>query len=103
MKDGRLDSEGCCEVLKRFDKLTPPGSKTRTAAVQISISYAEHGTIIGEECFLGSEKYEYTVTVKSSEVRLLELPKICLRELVQNEMLEDLRHWYQKSRYVQLT
>ena len=91
-------SIGRCEILKVFEKMAPPGSKSKTVMQQVSITYAEQGTIIGEECFLGSENYSYTVVVKSSEVNLLELPKICLRELVQHDLLDDLKLWNRKSR-----
>lgn len=74
-----------------------PGSKAKTTPVQISITYAEHGTIIGEECFLNNDNYFYTTVVRSSQATVLELPKICLRELITNDILGDLSQWYKKS------
>lgn len=64
---------------------------------QIAITCAESGTILGEECFLGSSVYLYSVIAKSSEVRLLELPRNCLKELVAHEMYEDLKDWSKKA------
>lgn len=94
---------GQCQISRIFEEKAPPGSKTATITRHVSITCAESGTILGEECFLDSRVYLYTVTAKSSEVRLLELPRSCMKELIANEMYADLKTWNKMAKYFHFT
>ena len=93
--------EGTCEVSK-MESLPSVNSSSPVMMMQkLTICFAEPGSTVGEECIFDANTYRYTVTAKSSQVRLLCLLRTSLTGIPNLSIISDLAKRFRESMYFQ--
>lgn len=91
--------EGICEVYRKLAMDIANKAELEEINLDIPITTAVPGSIIGEEIIFGYETYFYTVKAKTSIVRVLELSRNRVKELILNDIYKDLKDYFQTSKY----